>query len=159
MTATLPASLLVNHKMTPAEWTQILHALAITNLNWVNEGNTLAVSTASTSLINIAGLSMSFTKFYDSTVSDLGVVFMTAHKASVASAVATFAINDGTTDFTTHANTNLVAAKPYSSMGGTFITGKAAGNYTLQARWKASTGTISMDNTGTQSFFVIEVPK
>lgn len=159
MTATLPATLLTNHRVTPTEWAQILQAVAgITNLNFTRLFNP-GVTTASASFVNLGALSISITKQFSSANSDMGVWLMTSQSTSTASSSTTYAVSDGTTDTTTHQVINLVTGLVYFGMGGAVLTGLAAGNYTFQARWKTSAGTATAGANGTFTLFVIELPK
>lgn len=160
MTATLPSSLLVGHIMSDSEWNQIITALTCMS-NLVIFNSRPSATTTSTTYTNITGGSTSMFKFYDSSTSDIGILFFGCGRSGTVNGILSFGINDGFTDWDLTAMPGLTANKRYSQGGFTRITGLGVGGVALQLRFKHSTSAtaITVDGNDTQSFLAIEMPK
>ena len=161
MTAILPLAIPSGLPPGAFSTTQLLSALrSVSNLTLFGTLSGASAAVTGTAYTSVTGASQSFTKTQGSSLTNvLGLIIPSAFKATATNTVS-YAISDGTTDWTAVTFTYNTTAEHMQTPGGVLMTGLAAAAYTMTLRAKMATasGTLTINTDDTVSMLLMEVP-
>jgi hypothetical protein len=152
MTATfIPTAWRTWHKSSGAgEWSQLLLSLYSGSNYQILHTTTAALSSTSTTYVDVSNTSFSVNKMLVSTKSDLGFLLMVHANRATAGTSTTYGISTNGTDNDNHKMTYTTALKCMFSSGVNVVTGLGAGSVAVKVRAKgsaANTMTITAGDT------------